>query len=277
MEFTGLEQGLLFTVIAVFAAASVLSAGVVSGARRGRGLRGMLLAGTGVLTALLIALWIREGQIPLVNRAEYTIFGAWILAVGAALVDRRINHPALVLVSAPMVCLLCLFGWLIALRPGDAGPDTIHPGVFVHILLAVIGLAAFTFAAGIGAYYLWQIRQLKRDPASALHQKVLPLEVLDQLNFGAAAVGFPLLMMSVVGATLFSSRARGDVRGLLLDPTVLVTVGGLFVYMMLFGARGIFGWRGRRIAWLSVAGFLVISLGMLVAAFCTSPNLFHST
>jgi ABC-type uncharacterized transport system permease subunit len=166
---------------------------------------------------------------------------------------------------------------LLALWPDVNRPDSLHPGTLAHIIAAVMGLAAFTFAAGVGGYYLWQIRQLKVDPAAALCRKLPSLELLDRLNFGAAAIGFPLLAMSVLGAWLFSSRAKDNAIVLLKDPTVLVTLGGLLVYLLLFGARGFLGWRGRRIAWLSVAGFVVIVVGLVVAAFCTNPDVFHST
>ena len=57
----------------------------------------------------------------------------------------------------------------------------------------------------------------------------------------------------------------------------MVTLVGLLIYMALFGARALLGWRGRRIAILSVAGFLIMVVGFVVAAFCTSPDPFHLT
>lgn len=277
MEFTGFEQGLLFTALGIFAAATFVAGGVIAGRRPGRNLRAMRMAGTIVLTILGIVLWARLGRPPLVQRAEILIFSGWCIAAGTVLLASRFDHAILVLVSAPTVALLCLFGWLISLRPDISQPDTLHPGVLAHILIAVIGLAAFTFAAGVGGYYLWQIRQLKKHPAGALGRHMPSLELLDRLNFGAAAIGFPLLAMSVLGAWLFSSRAKDNASLLLRDPTVLVTLGGLVVYLILFAARGMLGWRGRRIAWLSVAGFVVMVVGLVVAAFCTNPDVFHST
>jgi ABC-type uncharacterized transport system permease subunit len=277
MELTGFEQGLLYTALGIYAAATFVAGGVVAGRRPGRRLAGMLVAGCCVLTALGAAMWIRQGRPPLLRKEEILIVAGWCIAVATTLLYRRYQHPILLLVGAPTVALLCLFGWLLALRPDVDRPDALHPGVLVHILIAVLGLAAFTFAAGVGAYYLWQIRQLKRHPSGALGRRMPPLELLDRLNFGAAAIGFPLLAMSVVGAWIFSSRAKGQFGLLVKDPTVLVTLGGLVVYLVLFGARGLLGWRGRRIAWLSVVGFVFIVVGLVVAAFCTSPQTFHAS
>jgi len=277
MALTGFEQGLLYCALGIYAAASFVAGGVVAGRRPGRRLPAMLIAGCLVLTALSAALWIRKGRPPLLLKEEILIVAGWLIAVGTTIVYRRKPHPILLLVGAPTVALLCLFGWLLAFRPLGSRPEALHPGVLVHILIAVLGLAAFTFAAGVGAYYLWQIRQLKKHPAGALGRRMPPLEFLDRLNYGAAAIGFPLLAMSVVGAWAFSARAKLDADRLLRDPTVLVTLGGLAVYLALFGARGLLGWRGRRIAWMSVVGFVFIVVGLVVAAFCTSPQTFHSS
>jgi len=277
MQLTGFEQGLLYTALGIYAAATLVAAGVVAGKRPGLRLPKMLVVGCAVLTALIAATWIRTGRPPLLHREEILVFAGWCIAVATTLLQRKLRHPILLLVGAPTVMLLCLFGLLLTLRPEGDRPDALHPGVLVHILIAVLGLSAFTFAAGVGAYYLWQIRQLKRHPSGALGGKMPPLELLDRLNFGAAAIGFPLLAMSVVGAWIFSARAKGDASALLRDPTVLVTLGGLVVYILLFGARGVLGWRGRRIAWLSVLGFVFIVVGLVVAAFCTSPQTFHAS
>jgi hypothetical protein len=150
MEFTGFEQGLLFTALGIFAAATFVAGGVIAGRRPGRNLRALRLAGTIVLTILGIVLWARLGRPPLVQRAEVLIFSGWCIAAGTVLLASRFDHAILVLVSAPTVALLCLFGWLISLRPDVSQPDTLHPGVLAHILIAVLGLAAFTFAAGVG-------------------------------------------------------------------------------------------------------------------------------
>jgi len=277
MQLTGLEQGLLYTAFGIFVAATMVAARVVSGRREGRTLRPMIIAGTAALTLLLVVLTIRQGGIHTISRTEALFIAAWVLAIGGGLIDLRVRSPILLIVTAPTMAILLLFGLLLTLRRLDPNATTLHPGVIAHILLAVVGLAAFTFAAGVGAYYLWQIRQLKRSPKLAIAGKMPPLEVLDRLNFGAVSFGFPFLALSVLGVWLFSARVGRLSEDWLRDPTVLVTLGGLLVYLALFFARAMFGWRGRRIAWLTVAGFVIIVVGLVVAAFCTSPGVMHAS
>jgi len=277
MQLTGLEQGLLFTASGIFVAATMVAVRVVSGRREGRTLRPMIIAGTAALTLLLVVLAIDNGGIPTKSRPEALLVAAWFLSVGVGIIDLRVRNSILPVVTAPTMAILLVFGLLLTLRAVESDPGTLHPGVILHILLAVMGLAAFTFAAGVGAYYLWQIRQLKRRPKLALSGKMPPLEVLDRLNFGAVAFGFPFLALSVLGVWLFTARAGRLPGSWWRDPTVLVTLGGLLVYLALFVARGVFGWRGRRIAWLTVAGFVVIVVGLVVASFCTSDGVMHTS
>jgi len=277
MQLTGLEQGLLYTASGIFVAATMVAVRVVSGQREVRTLRPMIVAGTVVLTCLLLILAIRQRGIPVTTRAEVLFVAAWCLAIGAGLVDRRASNPILGVVTAPTMAILLAFSVLLTLRSVAIETESMHPGVILHILLAILGLAALTFAAGTGAYYLWQIRELKRRPALALSYRVPPLEVLDRLNFGSVAFGFPFLALSVLGVWLFSARAGNVSEAWLRDPTVLVTLGGLLVYVALFAARGLLGWRGRRIAWLTVAGFVIIVVGLVIASFCTSGGVMHTS
>ena len=267
---SGFESGLLYTALGVFAGASVVGLGVVTGRRQGRPLRPMLTVGVVALTALVATIALRAGRIQPGRSFEVLVWASWILGAGALVVDRKLERRVMSAVAAPMLALLVLFALLLAAR-ADGARVAHGAGVLAHILLAVLGVAAFAVAAGVGLLYLRQIRDLKRDPASAVAIGMPSLERLDRLNFVAAVVGFPLLVLSVVAGWVFLAEDQSW----LLDPTVLATLAGLVVYIVLFCARAFLGWRGRRVALLTVIGFFVFVVGYVVAAFCTSASAFH--
>ena len=271
-ELSGLETGLLYVSVAVYLGASVVAWRVVTGARRGAALPRMLGVGLVVLTLLVGTMALRQGGLPITRRFEVLIVAAWMLALGAWAVVRWTEVRILGAVSAPTLALLVFFALL--LEPSaTAGTLDARTGKVTHILLAIFGFSAFAFAAAVGVLYLWQIRVVRHNPTAAVSRRMPPLEVLDRLNFLAAAFGFPTLALSVVGATLFLTHNLHP--GWWLDPTVLATLAGLAVYLVMFGARAFLGWYGRRIAWLTVLGFLVIVLGYVVGAYCTSGNVIH--
>jgi ABC-type transport system involved in cytochrome c biogenesis permease subunit len=272
---SGVESGLLFTALGVLGGASVVGFGVVAGKRRGRGLKPMLVVGIAAITLLLLAVWWRTGRFPLVRRHEVLLVAAWCLGVGAWWASRRFGMPILAAVAAPTVGLVTLFGFLLVPSRPDAPAPAGGAGLVLHIVLAVLGFVGFTISAGVGVLYVRQIRLLKRDPTAAVAGRVPSLERLDYLNLAAAAFGFPFLALSLLAGWLFVPVAMSRGAAWLLDPTVLTACAGLALYAALFVARFGLGWHGRRIAWLSVAGFVLVVVGYFVASFCTSRGVLH--
>ena len=268
------ESGLLYMALGVFGGASVVGVRVVGGHRDGRALGPMLGVGIVLLTALLAAIAIREGHLPVLRRYEILLVAAWGLGVGAWLVSRRADLPVLMATSAPTLALLVFFGVLLV--PAQEG-EAVRSGVgtVAHIVLALGGFAGFSVSAGVGALYLVQIRRMKNDPGAALSTRMPSLERLDRINLLAAAFGFPCLALSVVAGQLFLGSLGEPGARWWLDPTVLATGGGLVIYLLLFVARSALGWYGRRIAWMSVIGFVVAVGGFVVAAYCTSESALH--
>jgi ABC-type uncharacterized transport system permease subunit len=270
------EGGLLYAALALYLAAAYVGIRVVGGRRRGRVLRPMLLNGTAALTLLLVAIPLRTGHAPFLSRYEVVLLASWLLAAGSYYVDRKRETPVVAAVAAPTVALLLFFAFLLVPQEGSVKP-AFAVGKIAHIVLAVFGFAGFSVAAGVGALYLWQIRLLKRNPMAAVSRRGPPLERLDQLNFYAAAVGFPFLALSLLSGWLFIAVTPEIAARWWLDPTVLTTISGLLVYAVLFVARACLGWRGRRIAWLSLLGFFLAVVGFVIATYCTGENAMHSS
>ncbi len=268
LALRGLEGGLLYTALGVFFGATLVGFRVVGGKRRGRALRSMLLIGLGVLTLDLLAIGIIEGHLPLVTRAELLVLLAWSVALITWASDRRADSHELTAAVVPAIALLVAFALFVP--PPSAAPAGLRStGTVLHVLFAIAGCAAVTFAAGTGALYLWQIRKLKQDPTAAVASRLPPLETVDRLNFRSAAWGVAFLALSLVIGWAFIPASAESLRAWFLDPTVLAVSVGLLVYALLFAARAWLGWRGRRAALLSVIGFFVVVVGgAAVAAFC---------
>lgn len=134
---------------------------------------------------------------------------------------------------------------------GDALPGLSLLGR-VHISLATVGVAIFTLATSVAVVYLLQERNLKRKRFDGfLFKRGVALETLDSLAHRLVVIGFPIFTVSMMlGVVWVSQRATGFGRP--EYPIALVTwscFGGLLV------ARSTRGWRGRRAALLTIAGF----------------------
>jgi ABC-type uncharacterized transport system permease subunit len=137
----------------------------------------------------------------------------------------------------------------------------------LHVGLVLAAFAGFTLAAALSALYLWQERRLKRREASILRLRAPALARLDVLAARTIAVALPALTL---GIAVGIARLRD--RGGSLDALMAVTVLTWAVYGGYLVLRHLAGWRGRRAAYLVLAGFVlvaVVRLALPVTHFAT--------
>jgi ABC-type uncharacterized transport system permease subunit len=123
----------------------------------------------------------------------------------------------------------------------------------LHVGLVLAAFAGFTVAAALSALYLWQERRLKRREATILRLRAPALARLDEVSTRTIAVALPALTLGIgVGA------ARLEHRGGSFDALMVVTVLTWAVYAATLALRRFAGWRGRRAAYLVLAGFVLV-------------------
>ena len=128
------------------------------------------------------------------------------------------------------------------------------PSIRVHTGLALASYAAFLLACVSAVAYLLQERKLKAKDPRLVQQLAPSLEALDRLNYMAVVVGFVLF---TAGAGLGLRLAIRTWDG--LWDVKLLSAGATWVlYAVLVWVRATSTLRGRRVALLSVLGFLLV-------------------
>jgi ABC-type uncharacterized transport system permease subunit len=125
----------------------------------------------------------------------------------------------------------------------------------LHVGLVLAAFAGFTLAAALSALYLWQERRLKRRESTILRLRVPGLTRLDELSGRTIAVALPALTL---GIAVGIARLRD--RGGSFDALMAVTVLTWTVYSGYLVLRHLAGWRGRRAAYLVLAGFVLVAV-----------------
>ncbi len=139
----------------------------------------------------------------------------------------------------------------------DAGGSARYSNVFLvlHVGLVLAAFAGFTLAAALSALYLWQERRLKRREATILRVRAPALARLDQLAARTTAVALPALTLGIaVGVARLRDRGGG------FDAVMAVTLVAWFVYGGYLTLRLTSGLRGRRAAYLLLAGFVLVAV-----------------
>jgi ABC-type uncharacterized transport system permease subunit len=122
-----------------------------------------------------------------------------------------------------------------------------------HVTMNLLGVALFSLAFAAAALYLVQEKLLKRKRVEGLFQRLPPLDSLDKAEHRFLLAGFPLLTLGIVTGTLWARR---------LDPgsssDVARTAFGYVTWLLIAAVlllRAAAGWRGRRAAYGTIAGF----------------------
>jgi ABC-type uncharacterized transport system permease subunit len=205
-----------------------------------------------VQTALLIAQAARADGFPWDTWAGSLNLFVW-LVVGAYLIwGCRPRYRLLGLVVMPLAALLLAVSYA-------AGGVTVSPKsgystlfLVLHVGLVLAGFAGLTLAAALAVLYLWQERQLKQHNPALLRFRAPSLAKLDSLVGRTVVVSLPLLTLGMA-AGFARLRHQSDV-----DPLIGVTVLAWTVYGAFLLLRYGAGWRGRRTAYVALAGFAVV-------------------
>jgi ABC-type uncharacterized transport system permease subunit len=198
-------------------------------------------------TGLLVAEAWRADGFPWASWSGALNLFVW-LAVGAYLIwGCSPRYRLLGLAVMPAAALLFALAG-VGGTAADRGSDLF---VAVHVGLVLAGFAGFGLAAAIAGLYLWQERRLKRREPGVLRFGPPALLTLDSLSARTAAVA---LVVFSVGIGL------GFVRGPELDVAVVGAVAAWVLFGAALLARRELGWRGRRAAYLTLAGFAVVAL-----------------
>jgi len=208
-----------------------------------------------VQTALLVAQAVSAEGFPWDTWAGSLNLFVW-LVVGAYLIwGCKPRYRLLGLVVMPLAALLLAVSY--AAGGVDASGESGYSTLFLvlHVGLVLAGFAGFTLAAALAGLYLWQERQLKHRSSTVLRFRAPSLVTLESLAARTIAFALPVLTLGMAAGF---ARIR---HGSELDPLIVLTVITWSVYgvflVLRFGAH----WRGRRAAYLTLAGFaLVVAL-----------------
>jgi cytochrome c-type biogenesis protein CcsB len=195
------------------------------------------------------------GHAPLSNLYESVVFFSWTIVLIFLLLDLRYRYR----VIGAFVMPFALLGMTWAQLRLASGIEPLVPALqsnwlLYHVVTCFLGYAAFAVACGISIMYL--IRERAGDGAAAAAGMVgffPPVKVLDDLNYRAIMVGFPLLTLGIVTGAAWANYAWGTYWS--WDPKETWSLIVWFVYAAFLHARITRGWVGRRAAWLSVIGF----------------------
>lgn len=190
---------------------------------------------------------------------QFVLSVASLVATAVYLVARtRIRINPLGLVVGPFGLVVTLATYFL----GNQTPVRRFPAAFVgfHIFANLVGVALFLLAGGTAGMYLIQERRLKSKKALLSKGRLPPLDSLDKAAHRFLMAGFPLLTLGVVTGTAHTLQLGKTLAQL----TTILGYITWIVFASVLLMRVLAGWRGRKAAYGTLAGFSLASVVLLV-------------
>ena len=155
---------------------------------------------------------------------------------------------------------------MLSLKSSVARPVTLAPAlgnawIWIHIALALVGIAAFVLNFAGAIMYLLQERQIRHKRPGRFYHRLPPLQTLDRWTYRTLALGFPFLTTGLILGAVWARTAWGSVFA--FDPLAFFSLVAWVIYAGTLAGRAAGGWHGRRAAYFAIVGFaaLVLTLG----------------
>jgi ABC-type uncharacterized transport system permease subunit len=193
------------------------------------------------------------------------------LADSASLMGLAIGVGGLFAVFAPrfrtVAAVCCGLAALLAAGTGSMpAPHEIAASgwpLAVHVVLAVGSAGMFAIAAILVVLLALQDSALRSGHSGGWLATLPPVESLERALFSVIAIGTAALTVAILAGLLFVTNLFAQH---LIHKTVLAIVAWAIFTCLLFG-RWRFGWRGRKAARYTIAGFVVLALAYFGSKF----------
>jgi ABC-type uncharacterized transport system permease subunit len=131
-----------------------------------------------------------------------------------------------------------------------------------HVAANLLGVAAFSLAFAAAIAYLLQERHLKQKNLRGIFQRLPPLDALDRAEHRFLVAGFPLLTVGILTGTLWAHEVEAGGAAEIVRAAFGYASWTFFGGVLLLRAAA--GWRGRRAAYGTIAGFSCTLLVLLL-------------
>ncbi|MCF8128481.1 MAG: c-type cytochrome biogenesis protein CcsB [Deltaproteobacteria bacterium] len=221
------------------------------------------LLGFAAQTIAIILRWVESyemgiGHAPFSNLYESLIFFAWTLMLLYLILEWRTKNKTIGTFVTPLAFLAMAYA---SFSPGISThiqpliPALKSNWLISHVITCFFGYAAFAMSFGISIMYL--LKRLDTSDRGSLFLKLIPPKaVLDDLNYQMVVIGFLMLTLGIITGSVWAHSAWGSYWS--WDPKETWSLITWLVYASVIHTRLVKGWTGKKIAILSIVGFVCV-------------------
>jgi ABC-type transport system involved in cytochrome c biogenesis permease subunit len=221
-------------------------------------------------------------HVPFANPSRAVATFVWLLTLSYLYLEVTTDERAMGVFILPIIIGLQLIP---VLSPGVENRDPVldSPWFWVHVSSLLFAYASFGLAGVLGLTYVLQFKEIKKKHLGYFYTRLPSLQILDRMNSRATVTGWAFLTIGLIVGVVWTFEARklapanSNLQDIgLYDPKVLFAALAWALYSFAVLARNTMGWTGRRAAWLSAVGFVIVQLNLVfVSYFVESSHTFQ--
>ncbi|MBT3256491.1 MAG: c-type cytochrome biogenesis protein CcsB [Deltaproteobacteria bacterium] len=221
------------------------------------------LLGFTAQTLAIILRWVESykmgiGHAPLSNLYESLVFFSWTLMLLYLILEWRTKNRTIGTFVTPLAFLAMAYASFspnISSQIQPLIPALKSNWLISHVITCFFGYAAFALSFGVSIMYL-----LKRLDTAEKDNRFLRLipstAILDDLNYQMIVIGFLMLTLGIITGSVWAHSAWGTYWS--WDPKETWSLITWLVYASVIHTRLVKGWKGKKIAILSIVGFACV-------------------
>jgi cytochrome c-type biogenesis protein CcsB len=233
-----------------------------------RGAFGLTCVGLVFHLVTIVTRGLSEHRLPWGNMYEFIVAFTWmaVLVLVATQVRFRAYYLGL-FVLLPVVFALALDVTVVYTPAGSLVPALNSYWLAIHVTSMIVAIGLYIVGAVVTVMYLIE-EHTERRAAAGLPSRVSGLmmhlpgtSVLDRLSYRTILFAFPVWTFGVMAGAIWADHAWGRYWG--WDPKETWSFITWVVYAGFLHARATAGWRGRRAAYIHLAGFACLMFNVI--------------
>lgn len=192
--------------------------------------------------------WLGIGHAPLSNFYESLVFFSWSISFLLITMRKKLSHAAITFAATAASLLLLAYA---SVSPSvQKGIQPLIPALqsnwlHIHVITCFLAYAAFFISFLCGVLYFFRSK------------KGVPTEkTLEEINYRSIIIGFSMLTSGILTGAVWAQYAWGSYWS--WDPKEAWSLVTWIVYALFLHVRFVRGWRGKRIAIISIIGFACV-------------------
>jgi len=217
------------------------------------------------------------GHVPFANPSRAVSTFVWLLTLSYLYLELTTDERAIGVFILPIIIGLQMIP---VLSPGveNRNPVLDSPWFWVHVSSLLFAYASFGLAGVLGITYVLQFKEIKKKHLGYFYTRLPSLQILDRMNARATTIGWVFLTLGLIVGVVWTLEARTlapdnlSLQAMSLDdPKIFFAALTWVVYAFAMFSRRTMGWNGRRAAWLSAVGFVILLLNLVGVSYLVKP------